>query len=65
MAEERDRQETLRVLVDLAMADDPASCFDGGRALRLLRSQSSPAELESIGVKQETIKLIWPDEGND
>ena len=64
MSDERDREETLKVLVELVVADDAASCYDGGRALRLLRSQSSPEELERLGVDAETIKLVWP-EGQD
>lgn len=59
-----DRAETLRVLVELAVADDPSSCFDGRRALRLLRSQTSPRELTALGVDEDTIKMIWP-EGED
>lgn len=65
MADERNREETLKVLVDLAIADDALSCYDGGRALRLLRAQSSAEELRSLGVNPEAIRLIWPDEGND
>jgi len=59
--EERNREETLRLLVNLAVEDDPASCYEGGRALRLLRSQSTPDELRRIGVGEETIKMIWPE----
>jgi hypothetical protein len=64
VTEESDREATLRVLIDLAMADDPASCYEGGRAMRLLRSQSSPEELEGLGIDRDTIRLIWP-EGDD
>lgn len=63
--EDESREKTLRVLVDLAMADDPVSCFSGSSAARLLRSQSSPEELRAIGIDPEAIRLIWPEEGND
>jgi len=65
MSEEENREQTLRLLVDLAIADDPSSCFDGRRALRLLRSQSSREELEKMGIDSESIRQIWPEEGND
>lgn len=60
--DDENRAETLKVLVEFAMADDPTSCFEGSRALRLLRSQSSAEELGVIGIDPEAIKLIWPDE---
>lgn len=63
MEDKSDREETLRVLVDLAMTDDAASCFDGRRAMRLLRSQTTREELESLGVDRVTINQIWPDGG--
>lgn len=65
MPDEENREETLKVLVELAMADDAVSCFDGSRAMRLLRSQSSPDELEKLGIDADTIKLIWPEGRND
>ena len=61
---DENREETLRILVDLAMGDDPVLCFEGSRALRLLRSQSSPEELARIGIDPETVKQVWPD-GDD
>jgi hypothetical protein len=63
--EGENRVETLRVLVDLALADDPVSCFSGSNAVRLLRSQTSPEELQEIGIDPDAIRLIWPEEEND
>jgi len=59
---DENREKTLRALIDIAVADDPVSCYDGSRAMRLLRSQSSPEELERMGVDQEVIKQIWVDD---
>lgn len=64
MSDEENREATLKLLVELAVADDPVSCFDGSRAMRLLRSQSSPEELERIGIDADTIELIWPEGRN-
>jgi len=58
-----DRRKTLQVLVDLAMADDPAPCFDGAMAERLLRSQSSKEELASIGIDPMMLERLWPEHG--
>jgi hypothetical protein len=55
-----DRLATLRVLVDLAMADDPVPCYDGSMAERLLRSQSSREELAEIGVDALILERLWP-----
>lgn len=56
-----DRQRTLRVLVELAIANDPRSCYDGARAEALLRSQSSFEELLELGVDREFLVRIWPE----
>ena len=54
------RRSTLQALVDLAMADDPVPCYDGAMAERLLRSQSSREELETIGVDPAILERLWP-----
>jgi len=55
-----DRRKTLQALVDIAMADDPVPCYDGTMAERLLRSQSSRAELAEIGVAPAILERLWP-----
>jgi hypothetical protein len=65
VTEVEDREKTLRVLVDLAVADDLVSCFSGSNAMRLLRSQSSPEELRRIGIDPETIRQVWPEESDE
>ena len=57
---EENREETLKILVELAIGDDPVSCYEGSRAMRLLRSQSTADELLEIGVDPEVVKQIWP-----
>jgi len=65
VTEAEDREKTLRVLVDLVVADDPVPCFSGSNAVRLLRSQSSPEELRRIGIDPETIRQVWPEEPDE
>jgi hypothetical protein len=55
-----ERRKTLRVLVDLAMADDPVSCYDGAMAERLLRAQTNREELAEIGVDELILERLWP-----
>jgi hypothetical protein len=61
-AMDEDREKTLRVLVELAIASDPVPCYDGQRAERLLRSQSSREELAQLGVAPEFLDRLWPRE---
>jgi 6-pyruvoyltetrahydropterin/6-carboxytetrahydropterin synthase len=56
-----DRRRTLQTLVELAEGSSAADCWDDRRAERLLRSQSSPAELREIGTSELTIKHLFPD----
>ncbi len=58
-----DRRSTLRTLIDLAEASNPADCWDDSRAEELLRSQSSPDELRELGAKELTIAHIFPRQG--
>jgi hypothetical protein len=58
---EEDRRRTLAVLVELAIAADPRSCYDGARAEALLRSQSSYEELRELGVDPAFLDRIWPE----
>lgn len=55
-----DRRKTLEALVEIAIADDPVPCYDGSMAERLLRSQSSRAELEEIGVDRAILERLFP-----
>ncbi len=55
-----DKRKTLEILVQLAVVADPVGCYDGARAERLLRSQSSREELSSIGVSAEILDHLFP-----
>jgi hypothetical protein len=55
-----DRTETLRTLIDLAQAPDPASCWD--RAAEILRCQSTAEELRRLGAEPRLIAELWPGE---
>lgn len=54
-----DRRATLLALVELAETSDPASCFDDERAVELLRSRTSAAELREWGVREAVIEHIF------
>ena len=54
-----DREETLRLLVDLANTTG-ARCWDGERAETILRNQSTPDELRALGVDESLIGYLWP-----
>ena len=54
-----ERQKTLRTLLDLAEGSNPADCWDDGRAVELLRSQSSPEELRKLGARPSTIEHVF------
>lgn len=57
-----DRRATLLSLVQLAESGDASSCFDDRRAVELLRSRTSPAELRALGVSEEMIGHIFEGE---
>ena len=59
---DENRAETLRILIDLASGDDAVSCFDGARAARLLKSQSTRKELEELGFDPVILDQIWDDD---
>jgi len=54
-----DRKQTLRALIALAEASNPADCWDDERAAALLRSQSSPDELRALGMSDAMIALVF------
>jgi hypothetical protein len=54
-----DRKQTLRALIALAQASNPADCWDDERAVELLRSQSSPDELRALGMSDAMIALVF------
>lgn len=56
---ETERRQTLEILLELAMDDDPDACWDDSRARDLLRSQSSPEELREIGAEETLITRLW------
>jgi 6-pyruvoyltetrahydropterin/6-carboxytetrahydropterin synthase len=54
-----ERLKTLRTLIDLAQGSNPGDCWDDQRAEDLLRSQSSPDELRSLGASASTIDHVF------
>jgi hypothetical protein len=59
--EEQDkRHSTLRALIDLAEGSAPTACWDDRRAIELLRSRSTPAELRDLGASEIIIEHIFP-----
>jgi 6-pyruvoyltetrahydropterin/6-carboxytetrahydropterin synthase len=53
------RRETLKTLIALAAASNPADCWDDERAERLLRSQSNPEELRDLGMSEGMIERVF------
>lgn len=56
---EDDRRKTLQTLIELAEGSNPGDCWDDRRAADLLRSQSSPGELRSLGASESLISHVW------
>lgn len=56
---EDDRRKTLQTLIELAEGSNPGDCWDDQRAADLLRSQSNPDELRSLGASESTISHVW------
>ncbi|HYM62116.1 MAG TPA: hypothetical protein VEZ11_14635 [Thermoanaerobaculia bacterium] len=44
----------------MAEANDPTACWDDRRAVDLLRSRSTPAELRDLGASESIIEHIFP-----
>jgi hypothetical protein len=57
--EDEERRRTLLTLIALAEDFSPTVCWDDRRAMDLLRSQSTPAELRELGVSEELIEHIF------
>ena len=53
------RRKTLQTLLDLAQQSNPADCWDDRRAEDLLRSQSTPEELRSVGASESVIEHVF------
>ncbi len=62
MTTEERRRATLRTLIELAEGSSPQDCWDDGRAEDLLRSQSSPDELRELGMSEQMIRRIFPEQ---
>lgn len=58
-SDEQSRLETLRTLIALADDSSPNACWDDRRAMNLLRSQSNPDELRSLGASESLIQHIF------
>jgi 6-pyruvoyltetrahydropterin/6-carboxytetrahydropterin synthase len=53
------RRKTLETLIALAQDSNPSACWDDRRAEDLLRSQSTPEELRTLGASEGTIEHIF------
>jgi 6-pyruvoyltetrahydropterin/6-carboxytetrahydropterin synthase len=53
------RRKTLKTLIALAEASNPADCWDDMRAESLLRSQSNPKELRELGMSESMIERVF------
>ncbi len=62
MTTEERRLATLRTLIELAEGSSPQDCWDDSRAEELLRSQSSPDELRELGMSEQMIRRIFPEQ---
>jgi hypothetical protein len=56
------RRKTLRALIDLASESSPSACWDDARAVALLRSQATAAELRELGADETLIAHIFTEE---
>lgn len=54
-----ERRKTLQTLLDLARGSSPSDCWDDQRAEDLLRSQSTPEELRSVGATETMIEHVF------
>ena len=56
---DENRRKTLKTLIALAEASNPADCWDDERAESLLRSQSNPQELRELGMSELMIDRVF------
>ena len=61
-AREEDRRKTLLALIELAEGFSPTDCWDDERAMALLRSQSTPDELRTLGMSERLIAHVFTKE---
>jgi len=54
-----ERRRTLETLIALAAGHSPNDCWDDRRAMDLLRSQSTPAELRELGAGEDLIEHVF------
>jgi len=54
-----ERRKTLLALIEIAEANSPTACWDDARAMDLLRSQSSAAELRELGMDERLVEHIF------
>lgn len=57
-----ERKRALETLVELAAGNNPGDCFDDEDAADLLRRQSSAGELRELGVSEELIAIVFPED---
>ena len=57
-----ERRRTLQTLIALAAGSNPGDCWDDGDAARLLRTQSNPDELRDLGMSEEMIAIVFPED---
>lgn len=55
------RRRTLLALIELASESTPSACWDDGRAIDLLRRQSTAEELRELGAKEGLIEIVFPE----
>jgi hypothetical protein len=56
------RRKTLLTLLDLAGESSPTACWDDARAIALLRSQATAAELRELGASESLIAHIFSEQ---
>jgi len=56
---DENRRKTLKTLIALAEASNPADCWDDERAESLLRSQSNPQEVRELGMSEGMIERVF------
>jgi hypothetical protein len=56
------RRRTLLTLIELATGNTPSACWDDQRAIELLRRESTADELRELGMDQQMIEHVFPEE---
>lgn len=56
-----DRRKTLQVLIELAEDSSPTACWDDGRAIELLRAQTTAEEMRELGASEGLIEHVFPE----